>query len=59
MHGQLSALNEACLDVVGAGNNPQQARIGCRTIIKILDKHSHFEIFGRYFFGLIKEKKKH
>ena len=42
MHGQLGVLNEACLDVVSASDNPQQARVGCRVVIRILDKHSQF-----------------
>src|SRR5450755_1047774 len=28
MHGQLRVLNEPCLDVVSASDNPKQARIG-------------------------------
>jgi hypothetical protein len=31
MHGQLRVLNEPCLDVVSASDNPKQARIGCGT----------------------------
>ena len=42
MHGQLGVLNEACLDVMGASDNPQEAWIGCLVIIRILDEHSHF-----------------
>jgi hypothetical protein len=42
MHGQLGVLNEASPDVVGASDNPKQARIGCDLVIGILDEHSHF-----------------
>ena len=42
MHGQLGVLNEACLDIMSASDNPQQARVGRRMVIRILDKHSHF-----------------
>jgi len=42
MHRQLGVLNKACLDLVSASDNPQQARDGCRMVIRILDKHSHF-----------------
>jgi hypothetical protein len=42
MHGQLGVLNETFLDVVGAGNNPQQAWISRRLVVGIFDQHSHF-----------------
>ena len=42
MHGQLRVLNEPCLDIVSASDNPKQARIGCGIITGILDQHFHF-----------------
>ena len=42
MHGQIGVLHQAFLDVVSAGDDPEQAGIGCRLIIGVLDKHPHF-----------------
>ena len=42
MHGQIGVLHQTCLDVVSPGDDPEQAGIGCRLVIGILDKHSHF-----------------
>jgi len=42
MHGQLGVLDQARLDVVGARKDPEQARIGGRLVIGILDQHAHF-----------------
>jgi hypothetical protein len=42
MDSQLWVLAEALLDIVSACDDPQQARVGCRLVIGVLDKHSHF-----------------
>ena len=35
-------MDQACLNMVSARNDFEQARIGCRLVIGILDQHSHF-----------------
>jgi hypothetical protein len=42
VHGQLGVMDQARLDVVSARNDPEQAGIGCRLLIGVLDKHSQF-----------------
>jgi hypothetical protein len=39
MHGQLGILDQARLS---ASNDSEQAGIGCRLVIGVLDQHSHF-----------------
>src|SRR5262245_64883303 len=42
MHAELGVMNEACLDIVSAGDDSQQARIGCCPIVRGFDEHPHF-----------------
>src|SRR5580700_9826188 len=35
-------MDQACLNMVSARNDFEQAGIGCRLVIGILDQHSHF-----------------
>jgi len=41
MHCQFGVLNEAGLAIVSTSDNPQQAWVGCRVIIRIIDKDFH------------------
>jgi len=47
---------EAFLNVEGASDNPQQARVGYCKIIRILDKHSHFAMPIAPTENLVREK---
>jgi len=42
LNGQFGILTQASLDVMRASDNSQQARIGYRLVIGVLDQHSHF-----------------
>ena len=40
MHSQVSVLEQALLDIVSASDDPEQAWIGCRLIIGVLEDKS-------------------